>query len=105
MSTAQYFVWYFSLLPLVLQHLRWPLPRGLAAAAAAWLVAELHWLGWGFLLEFKGVSAFLGLWAASAAFLVANALLMAKLIAAFQPATSFLAASLPGGEAASKKRK
>jgi hypothetical protein len=51
--TAQYFVWWFSLLPLVLQHIRWPPPVSLVVAFALWGVAQLHWLAWGYALEFK----------------------------------------------------
>jgi len=99
-STAQYFVWYFSLLPLVLPALPARPPAGLAAAAAAWVATQLHWLGWGYALEFGGARAFLGLWAASGAFLAANAALMVALMASFAPRSSFLACSL----AATRKR-
>ena len=51
--TAQYFVWYFSLLPLVLPLMRWPPSRGLMLAAGWWVLAQLHWLAWGYLLEFQ----------------------------------------------------
>lgn len=51
--TAQYFVWYFGLLPLVLPRLPWPLPRPLLLALAAWLICQLHWLLWAYMLEFQ----------------------------------------------------
>ena len=51
--TAQYFVWYFSLLPLVVPHLSWPLPRGLLLSSGVWVAAQLHWLGWAYQLEFQ----------------------------------------------------
>lgn len=51
--TAQYFVWFFSLLPLILPRLSWPPPRGLVLAMAFWVVLQLHWLLWGYLLEFQ----------------------------------------------------
>jgi hypothetical protein len=50
-STAQYFVWYFCLIPLVLPRLR--LTRGLCWALGCWVAAQLHWLLWGYLLEFQ----------------------------------------------------
>ncbi|KAF8070903.1 hypothetical protein HT031_000984 [Scenedesmus sp. PABB004] len=71
-STAQYFVWYFSLLPLVVVQLPWPPPRGLAAAGAAWVVAQLHWLAWAYALEFRGAGVHLALWGAGVLFLLAN---------------------------------
>lgn len=51
--TAQYFVWWLSLLPLSLPHIRWPPPKGLLLAGVLWGAAQLHWLGWAYLLEFK----------------------------------------------------
>ncbi len=51
--TAQYFVWWLFLLPLVLHHVPRPVPPALLAAAAAWVAAQLHWLAWAYLLEFQ----------------------------------------------------
>ena len=51
--TAQYFVWYFGLLPLCLTDLDWGKWRVLASAGGFWIVAQLHWLGWAYLLEFQ----------------------------------------------------
>jgi phosphatidylinositol glycan class M len=54
--TAQYFVWYLSLLPLVLPALAaqravsWG-ARG--AGGAAWVAAQLHWLAWAYQLEMR----------------------------------------------------
>lgn len=79
-STAQYFVWYLSFLPMALQRVPWPLPRQLQVAGAAWVLTQLHWLLWGYLLEFEGRSVHLWLWAAGVAFLAANALCMCALI-------------------------
>jgi phosphatidylinositol glycan class M len=79
-STAQYFVWFFGLLPAVLQHVAWPLPRKLVVAGAVWAAAQLHWLAWAYLLEFQGQGVHLMLWGASTAFLAANALCMCALI-------------------------
>jgi phosphatidylinositol glycan class M len=96
-STAQYFVWWFALLPAALPGLPWP-PRGaLAAALAAWAAAQLHWLAWGYLLEFEGAPAHLGLWAASLVFLIANAALIVALLRAWDPPVSFLQLAVEGG--------
>ena len=51
--TAQYFVWYFGLLPLLLPELVQSWGAVQSAAAAAWLMAQLLWLGAGYLLEFQ----------------------------------------------------
>jgi len=70
-------------------------PRPLQLAAAAWALLQLHWLAWGYAVEFAGRGAFLGLWAASVAFLAANAGLAAALVLCYRrPRRSFLALSL-----------
>lgn len=70
--TAQYFVWFFCLLPLILpwsnMKLKW---KGLACIIL-WIGAQTHWLMWGYLLEFRGKNVFLELWIASLLFLAAN---------------------------------
>eukprot|EP01018_Ginkgo_biloba_P007914 Gb_35994 [translate_table: standard] len=70
--TAQYFVWFFCLLPLILPwtklHLRW---KGLLCIGL-WAGAQIHWLGWAYLLEFKGKNVFIPLWLASIVFLAAT---------------------------------
>lgn len=70
--TAQYFVWFFCLLPLILPwtklHLRW---KGLLCIGL-WVAAQIHWLSWAYLLEFKGINVYVQLWLASIVFLVAN---------------------------------
>lgn len=52
-STAQYFVWYFGLLPLVWPNMRWDRWRVLAGAGAFWLLTQVNWLLWAYLLEFQ----------------------------------------------------
>ncbi|CAI0543998.1 unnamed protein product [Linum tenue] len=78
--TAQYFVWFFCLLPLILpwsdMKLRWEE----LGCVGLWMGAQLHWLLWGYLLEFKGQNVFLQLWMASLVFLLANASVMAVFI-------------------------
>ncbi|XP_042015415.1 GPI mannosyltransferase 1-like [Salvia splendens] len=78
--TAQYFVWFFCLLPLILpwtnMRLKW---RGLACVSV-WIGAQTHWLMWGYLLEFRGKNVFLQLWMASLLFLAANTFVMINVI-------------------------
>ncbi|KAM2134556.1 hypothetical protein ACFX1R_004563 [Malus domestica] len=78
--TAQYFVWFFCLLPLVLawsnMKLKW---KGLSCIAL-WVGCQLHWLFWGYMLEFKGQNVFLQLWIASIIFLAANTYVLVSLI-------------------------
>ncbi|XP_057464578.1 GPI mannosyltransferase 1-like isoform X2 [Actinidia eriantha] len=78
--TAQYFVWFFCLLPLILpwsnMKLKW---EGLSFIFL-WIGAQTHWLMWGYLLEFKGKNVFLQLWAASLIFLAANTFILIRII-------------------------
>lgn len=45
-----------------------------------WVAGQLHWLMWGYLLEFKGQNVFLQLWMASILFLAANTYVLVSLI-------------------------
>ncbi|GMH24001.1 hypothetical protein Nepgr_025844 [Nepenthes gracilis] len=78
--TAQYFVWFFCLMPIVLpwssMKLKW---EGLACILC-WMVAQTHWLMWGYLLEFKGKNVFIQLWIASLLFLAANTMALITII-------------------------
>ena len=78
--TAQYFVWFFCILPLVLpwsqMKLRW---KGLSCILV-WMGAQLHWLMWGYMLEFRGKNVFLQLWMASICFLAANTYVLTAVI-------------------------
>ncbi|KAI3875807.1 hypothetical protein MKX03_023730 [Papaver bracteatum] len=78
--TAQYFVWFFCLLPLILpwsnMKLKW---EGLSCIFV-WMCAQVHWLMWGYLLEFKGKNVFIQLWLASILFLAANTWVLVMVI-------------------------
>ncbi|XP_022952483.1 GPI mannosyltransferase 1-like [Cucurbita moschata] len=78
--TAQYFVWFFCLLPLILpwskMKFKW---KGLLSISI-WTGAQLHWLMWGYLLEFKGKNVLIQLWMASILFLAANTAVLSLII-------------------------
>ncbi|KAF5186500.1 Gpi mannosyltransferase [Thalictrum thalictroides] len=78
--TAQYFVWFFCLLPLLLpwsnMNLRW---EGLSCIFI-WMGAQLHWLMWGYMLEFKGKNVFVQLWVAGLLFLAANTWVLIRIM-------------------------
>ncbi len=78
--TAQYFLWYFCLLPLVLPQSKLRLRWGGLAMCAAWFASQGHWLYWGYELEFLGNSVFLELWGASILFFVVNCWLLWALV-------------------------
>ncbi|KAK6919551.1 GPI mannosyltransferase 1 [Dillenia turbinata] len=78
--TAQYFVWFFCLLPIILpwtnMRLRW---EGISCVLF-WIGAQSHWLMWGYMLEFKGRNVFLQLWLAGILFLAANTFALVMII-------------------------
>ena len=63
----------------------------ISTVTALWVVAQLHWLSWAYLLEFQGLSVFLGVWLAGLLFLAANTALICQLMLVFKPASSFRA--------------
>ena len=91
-STAQYFIWYHALLPLVLPSSEALLPAHLprtAAVVAAWTITLLSWLGCAYLLEFGGYCVFVAVWIASVAFFAANVALVHHAIRMHVPTALF----------------
>ncbi|CAN6907040.1 unnamed protein product [Brassica oleracea] len=78
--TAQYFVWFYCLLPLILPWSRMKLKWEGILCIILWIGAQTHWLLWGYMLEFKGVNVLLQLWMASLVFLAANTFVLVKII-------------------------
>ena len=70
--TAQYFVWFACLLPLALRRLNASAAQVVLAGVVPWLVAEAHWLYWGYRVEFLGQEDFVGVWLAGLAFFVVS---------------------------------
>lgn len=78
--TAQYFVWFFCLLPLTLPWSKMKMKWEGVSCIFFWMGTQLHWLMWGYLLEFKGKNVFLQLWIASLLFLAANTFVLVMFI-------------------------
>ncbi|XP_021731062.1 GPI mannosyltransferase 1-like [Chenopodium quinoa] len=78
--TAQYFVWFFSLIPVVLPWSKMKMKWEGLSCIVIWMGTQLHWLMWGYLLEFKGKNVFLPLWIASLLFLAANCYVLIMMI-------------------------
>ena len=94
--TAQYFLWYFSLLPLILPQLgfskkdiilgnkyfqliiHFSIP--ILSGGLLWGFAQSSWLLPAYMLEFKGNNTFLFIWLEGLAFFCANVGILAKLI-------------------------
>ncbi|TXG73612.1 hypothetical protein EZV62_002191 [Acer yangbiense] len=78
--TAQYFVWFFCLLPLILPWSKMTLKWEGLCCIFVWMGAQSHWLMWAYLLEFKGRNVFVQLWLASILFLAANTFVLIMII-------------------------
>lgn len=77
--TAQYFLWYFSLLPLILPSLKFS-KKDVFVGCLLWSFAQGSWLLPAYLLEFKGNNTFLFIWLEGLAFFCANVGILAKII-------------------------
>jgi len=77
--TAQYFLWYLSLLPLILPNLKFS-RKDIFIGTLLWGFAQGSWLLPAYLLEFKGINTFLFIWLEGVAFFCANVGILAKLI-------------------------
>jgi len=69
--TAQYFVWWWAMLPLAMPFLRWWRWK-FWRALLSWVGAEIHWLLWAYLLEFRKWPVRPVVWAGSCIFLAAH---------------------------------
>ncbi|PIA55404.1 hypothetical protein AQUCO_00800278v1 [Aquilegia coerulea] len=100
--TAQYFVWFFCLLPLLLpwsnMNIRW---EGLSCILI-WMGAQLHWLMWGYMLEFKGKNVFVQLWVAGLLFLAANTWVLIKIMCRHKFSPIFIASQKTSVKSARK---
>ncbi|XP_059479902.1 GPI mannosyltransferase 1 [Neocloeon triangulifer] len=83
--TAQYFIWFLSLLPACAARLRVSATRALVLTGI-WLVTQVTWLLPAYLLEFQGLNTFLLIWLYSLAFFIVNVFVLAELAACYQPA-------------------
>ncbi|KAJ2775749.1 GPI mannosyltransferase 1 [Coemansia javaensis] len=82
--TAQYFMWYMCLLPVVLPHSSLRLvPKGLVLIAV-WVGSQALYLRQAYRLEFLGENTFELLWAAGAAIFVANNWILHQIVSSQQ---------------------
>ena len=70
--TAQYFLWYFCLIPLSLEQTSMSLLAHGVPMVLLWIGTYAHWLYWGYRLEFLGDSVFFNLWVAGVCFFLVN---------------------------------
>ncbi|RUS90035.1 hypothetical protein EGW08_002222 [Elysia chlorotica] len=83
--TSQYFLWYLSLVPLIIPDLDLKL-SSMVRLVLLWLAAQAAWLLPAYLLEFEGQNTFLLIWFAGLLFLGANTFIVHRIITAYQPA-------------------
>jgi phosphatidylinositol glycan class M len=83
--TAQYFVWWFMLLPLILPSLlKSHRRKHVIFSFSLWTITQLQWLAWAYSLEFKGMQVYRSLWIASLAFFGANIWFLVNIIDAYE---------------------
>ncbi|CAG9322145.1 unnamed protein product [Blepharisma stoltei] len=81
--TAQYFIWYITLLPIVIPKINLSFKKWITILLF-WIISEAHWLYWGYHLEFLGESVFLQIWIASSLFFISNLWILCEIIKASQ---------------------
>eukprot|EP01112_Ceratiomyxa_fruticulosa_P014435 TRINITY_DN4131_c0_g1_i1.p1 TRINITY_DN4131_c0_g1~~TRINITY_DN4131_c0_g1_i1.p1 ORF type:complete len:416 (+),score=35.81 TRINITY_DN4131_c0_g1_i1:189-1436(+) len=77
--TVQYFIWYFSLLPLVLPFSSITVKKGVALFAL-WFSPQALWLYQAYRLEFLGENTFLEIWMAGILFFIAYIVILIQFI-------------------------
>jgi phosphatidylinositol glycan class M len=85
--TAQYFLWYISLIPLIVGHNKLfdykkhggRVIYGLILFVL-WLYFELIWNNYSHYLEYKGQNLFLNIWVINAGFLLINSVIIKEII-------------------------
>lgn len=77
--TAQYYVWYLSLIPFIINFINISFFKGVFLCLL-WLFTELHWLLWGYFLEMKGINTFIGIWIASGMFFITHIYIIMNVI-------------------------
>ncbi|XP_050680263.1 GPI mannosyltransferase 1 [Leptidea sinapis] len=82
--TSQYFIWFLTLLPLVIHNLKINLKLALFLIVV-WTFPQALWLYFAYLLEFKGEDAFLYIWMSGILFFCANIYILGQLIKKYCP--------------------
>jgi phosphatidylinositol glycan class M len=80
--TAQYFLWYISMLPLIMPKLSLSRAR-LGFLAVIWFISELHWNYWSGYLEGGGKNGFYMIWISTIIFFFNNILIIVQMISGY----------------------
>lgn len=86
--TSQYFIWFLSLLPLVVHNFR-IIPAKALFLTIIWVFAQCAWLFYAYLLEFKNREVFVLIWLKSVVFFCANIYVLGQLIKCYTPGYGF----------------
>ncbi|XP_013197718.2 GPI mannosyltransferase 1 [Amyelois transitella] len=80
--TSQYFIWFLSLLPLVVHNLRM-VPAKAFLLTVIWVSTQGAWLFYAYLLEFKCREVFILIWLKGILFFCANIFVLGQLVKSF----------------------
>jgi len=80
--TSQYFLWYLSILPVLVPKLKLTATHG-AILLVVWYFAQFSWLLPAYYLEFEGRNTFMYIWLESIAFFCANIGILVQLIKSY----------------------
>lgn len=86
--TSQYFIWFLSVLPLVVHNFRMK-PAFAVLLTLIWVGAQGAWLFYAYLLEFKSREVFILIWLKSVVFFCANIYCLSQLIKSYSPVYGF----------------
>ena len=80
--TAQYFIWYLSLIPLIIhRNLLFSVKKWLALIMfIIWVILELYWNRFSHLLEYEGKNYFMSMWIINIFFFLINCLFIYEII-------------------------
>lgn len=86
--TSQYFLWYLSILPVIIPKLQMSFTKAVTAVIS-WICSQGLWLFFAYFLEFEGKSTFIYIWMAGILFFLVNIWIMSVIIESYKIIPSF----------------
>ncbi|CAG9790076.1 unnamed protein product [Diatraea saccharalis] len=87
--TSQYFIWFLSLLPLVVHNFQLIPAAKALILIIMWVSAQCSWLFYAYLLEFNCREVFILIWLMSVVFFYTNIIILSELISSYTPGYGF----------------